>query len=98
MTKAAKKQAPRFVVTDDPDRKHVHSEVSEIVDSIGAPAGNNISFFVTQDKNRRFAGNARDFSEDKFVGHHVAENGDCDSRERLDDLAETVGGVGDACQ
>ena len=43
-----------------------------------------------QDQDRRFARNAGNLTENKFVGHQVAEHGDRDFGKGFDDLPQPL--------
>ena len=88
---ALSSRRPGFIVADDADRKHVDAQVGEIIYRIGAAAGDDGAFAMFEDEYGRFARDAGDFAEDKFVGHQVAENGDGDFGEGFDDLLEALG-------
>jgi hypothetical protein len=92
VAKTAEQQAAGFVVANNTDRKHIDAEISEIIDRIRAATRDYSALAMPQDQHRSFSRNARNFTEDKFVGHHVAEHSYGDARERLNDFAQPVGG------
>ena len=81
VTKTAEQQAPGLVVADDTDRKDIDPEISQVVHCIGAATGDDCTLAMSQNQDRGFAGDARNFAEDKFVSDHVSEYGHGDSRE-----------------
>ena len=87
VAESLEQQAAGLVVADDADRQHVDAQVGEIIDGIGSAAGHDAAFAMLENQHRSLARNARDFAENKFVGHQVAEHGDGDLGERFDDLS-----------
>jgi hypothetical protein len=80
VAKTAEQQAAGFVIANNADRKHIDTEISEVVDRIGAASGDHGALAMPQDQYRGFARDAGNFPEDKFVGHHIAEDGYGDAR------------------
>ena len=81
VTEILQEQASGLVVAHDSDRQNVHSQVGKIVDGIRSAAGQDRALAMLQDQHRSFARHARDFAEDEFVGHKIAEHSDGDLRE-----------------
>ncbi len=77
------------VVSDGGDRKHARAEGGEIVGGVCAAAGNETRFAVAKDQDGRFAGDAGDFAELKFVGDEIAEERNRLGRELLDVLRQS---------
>src|SRR5581483_683916 len=79
-----------LIGTDDAYGQHVYSQVGEVIDGIGSAARNNSSVAMFENEDRGFAGNAGDFSKNKFVCDQVTQHGDRQLGKRLDNLNETV--------
>jgi len=88
--KARRQQLSRLVVTHDPDRQDVHSEVGKVADRIGAAAGDDLAIAVLQNQHGRFARDARYLAEDKLIGDQICEDGYRELGERFDDLPQAA--------
>jgi hypothetical protein len=90
VAKGFQQQPPGFVVADQADRQHIHAECGQVVDGIGAAAGNHGALAMFEDKHGSFPRHARDFAVDKFIGHEIAEHSDRRFGEGLDDPVKAV--------
>src|SRR5262249_32661666 len=87
-------QSSGFVIANDSDREYVHPEIGEVRNRVGASAGHDLAIAMLEDQDRRFAGDAGNFTENKFVGDKVSQHGDRDVGKRLDDLVKPPGFLG----
>ena len=96
VTEGTQQQAPRLVIAENTDRKHVDAEVGKIIDRIGSASRNNRALTMGQNKHRRLARHARNFAENEFVRDHVSEHGDGDARKGFNNLPQMLSFFGRA--
>ncbi len=65
----------RVVLPHRGDGKHPRAQRGEVVGGVCASPGHEVSFAMAKDEDRRLAGDARDFTELKFVGDEIAQDG-----------------------
>ena len=90
MAESAQQQLSRLVVTHDPNRQDVDSEVGKVADRIGAAAGNDLAIAVLQNQHWRFARDARYFAEHELIGDKICEDGYRQLGKRFNDLSQAV--------
>src|ERR1700674_2792845 len=78
----------RSIIANRGNGQDARAERSEVVCSVGATAGNNLSFAMFEDQDRRFTRDARDFAVLEFIGHEIAKENNTFRGELLDALAE----------
>jgi len=78
----------RGVIAHRRDGQDARTERREIIGGVGSAAGNNLSFAMFDDQDRRFARDARDFAILELIGHEITEENDRFRSEPLDALAE----------
>jgi hypothetical protein len=75
VAEGSQQQPAGFIVADDANRQHVHAKVSEIIDGVGAAAGNHLSIAMLQNQYRGFARDARNRAEHKLIGNQIRKYG-----------------------
>jgi len=78
----------RRVIAHCGDGQDARAERRKVVCSVGAAAGNNVSFAMFEDQDGRFARDARDFAILEFISYEIAEENNGFRGELLDALAE----------
>lgn len=81
-------RAAGFISPYDTHREHAGAEVGEIIDGICCSAGIGFRSAMTEDENRRFAGNTGNFAGNKLVENKIAENANCLAGECGDDVEQ----------
>ncbi len=85
------------VIAHDADGEDTRAEIGEVVNGVSCAAGIRFGAAMAEDKDRGFAGDARNFTGDEFVEHEIADDADGLAGEGGDDVEqarEVHAGVG----
>jgi hypothetical protein len=77
-----------LVVADNTYGQHARAEISEIVDGVRGAAGISLGAAVTENQDRRFARNTRNFAGYEFIQNEIANNTDRLTRESGHDVEQ----------
>src|SRR5262245_20378920 len=88
--KVSEELLPLSIIAYQAHGERLCAKRPKIVDRVGASTGNDLSFTVIQNENRRLAGDSRNFAVDKYVGDEIADHDKTLSFESINDVWKPV--------